>query len=196
MVFLFCFTNSPMTPPARKPSHGSKKKSRSTSPMEESPESCVNVYTFNVAPNSDIMECISDIASREQVSVTVMSASGKINKVSLQSSSNGEPDVMLHGPLTLVSLTGSYLYKNEYTLHPGATPPLPLSFGINLSTMGGNVFCGVVGGRLIAGDNVKLTVSTYTNPNILKYSAETHENGHNHNHHNENHKNKNSGNEQ
>ncbi|XP_047159212.1 AT-hook motif nuclear-localized protein 17-like [Vigna umbellata] len=185
-----------MIPPARKPTNGLKKKSRSTSPMDESPESSVNVFTFNVAPNSDVMECISDIASRDQVSVTVISATGKINKVTLQSSTNGEPDLMLHGPLTLVSLTGSYLYSNQYTLHPGATPPLSLSFGINLSTIGGKVFCGVVGGRVIAGENVKITVSTYTNPNILKYSAEGQEDGDNDNNDNENDKNNNFGDEQ
>ncbi|XP_014517185.1 AT-hook motif nuclear-localized protein 14-like [Vigna radiata var. radiata] len=185
-----------MTPPKRKPTNGSKKKSRSTSPMDESPESSVNVFTFNVAPNSDVMQCISDIASRDQVSVTVISATGKINKVTLKSSTNGEPDLMLHGPLTLVSLTGSYLYNNQYTLHPGATPPLSLSFGINLSTIGGKVFCGVVGGRVIAGENVKITVYTYTNPNILKYSAEGQEDSGNDNNDDENHKNNNFGDDQ
>ncbi|ESW18321.1 hypothetical protein PHAVU_006G031000 [Phaseolus vulgaris] len=180
-----------MTPSARRSTgkiHGSKNKSRSNSlPMTQSTDSSVNVFTFNVAPNSDVMECIFDIANRDQVSVTVIGASGRINNATLQSSTCSAPNFVLHGPFTLISLTGSYLYNNQYTLHPGATPPLNLSFGINLSTNGGKVFCGIVGGSIIARENVKITVSTYRNPHVLKYTVEGQDEGDSHSDDNENH---------
>jgi len=170
-----------MTPSARR-SSGKRNNSRFTSlSMAQSIESSANLITFNVAPDNDVMESIFDIVNRDQVSVTVIKASGKIKNVTLQSSTYGTPNAILHGHFTLLSLTGSYLYNNEYTLHPGATPPLPLSFGINLSTSAGKLFCGVVGGKVIAAENVQITVSTYKNPNILKYTTEDQEEGDNQN---------------
>jgi len=82
---------------------------------------------------------------------------------------------MLHGPFNLLSLTGSYLHNNQYTLLPGATPPRSLSFGIHLSTSHGRVFGGLVGGRVVAGDDVNLTISTFENPEIYRYGSEEQE---------------------
>jgi len=141
-------------------------------------KSSVSLITFNVPPNSDVMKSIFDIANREQVNVIVISASGKIKNATLHSSTYNTPNYILYGPFTLLSLTGSYLYNNENTLNPGATPPFPLSFGINLSTSEGKLFCGVVGGKVIAGENVQITLSTYKNPNK---TAEDQEEGDNQN---------------
>ncbi|CAJ1964832.1 unnamed protein product [Sphenostylis stenocarpa] len=178
---------TPSTRRSRGKSSSSKNKSRFTNlQMVQSSDSSMNVFTFNVAPNNDVMESIFDIAHRDHVSITVISASGTINKVTLQSSSHSTSSLILHGPFTLVSLTGSYLYNNQYTLHPGASPPFPLSFGINLSTSQGEVFCGIVGGRVIAGENVRVTISMYNNPDILKYTIECSERDDNHNDNNNN----------
>ncbi|QCD79344.1 AT-hook motif nuclear-localized protein 19-like [Vigna unguiculata] len=152
---------------------GSRNKPKPSSlRVPETTDSTMNVFTFNVAPNGDIMESILEIVHRDQVSVTVMNVSGMINNVTMEASNEGSPPIMLYGPFNFLSLTGSYLYDNHYILHPGATPPPPPSFGIHLSTAQGQVFSGIIGGRVIAGENVMITVSTFRNPDILKYTPE------------------------
>ncbi|KAK7333866.1 hypothetical protein VNO80_30646 [Phaseolus coccineus] len=177
------------TPSSRKPRGrplGSKNKSRSIPlPVSLPTEPFVNVVVVNVDPNRDIMECILDIAHQGQVSLSVLSAFGTVNSVTLRNSTHGAPYLVLHGPFKLLSLTGSYLYNNHYTLHLGSTPPSPLSFGINFSTTKGEIFTGVIGGRVVAGEGVTLTVSTYKNPHILKYTPESDEGDHNNSNNND-----------
>jgi len=166
-------TNPSSSKPRGRPL-GSKNKTKSTPPPVPLPtEPSVELLVVTVEPNRDIMECILDIVHQDHVSLSIISAIGMINSVTLRNSTHGAPSLVLHGPFKLLSLTGSYLYKNEYTLHLGATPPRPLSFGINLSAGNGEIFTGVVGGRVVAGEGVSLTVSTFKNPHILKYAAES-----------------------
>ncbi|CAJ1964834.1 unnamed protein product [Sphenostylis stenocarpa] len=170
---------SARTPRGRPP--GSRNRTSSiSSPMAEPDKSFTKVFAFNVPPNRDIMEFIFDIAHKDQVNVSVLNASGMINIVTLHNSQK----VMLHGPFTLLSLTGSYLCKNHYTLHPGVTSPFPLCFGINLSASHGQIIGGVIGGSVIAGEDVCLTISTFKNPGFLNYTFEQHDNS------NDNHGNK------
>jgi len=76
---------------------------------------------------------------------------------------------MQTGRFTLLSLAGSYLYNNFYT------PP----FTINLSTSHGQLFGGVVSGSVIAGENVRITVSTFKNSGILKFPRDQERHGNN-----------------
>ncbi|ESW18110.1 hypothetical protein PHAVU_006G013800 [Phaseolus vulgaris] len=160
--------NLPLTtPPSKKPRGrppGSKNK-----PKHSMPQPPMKILIVNVAPGHDIIETILHIARRSHVSLTILSASGTITTVTLRHVPTGSSAVMLHGPFNLLSLTGSYLYNNQYTLLPGATPPRSLSFGIHLSTSNGRVFGGLVGGRVVAGNDVNLTISTFKNPEIYKY---------------------------
>ncbi|CAJ1964868.1 unnamed protein product [Sphenostylis stenocarpa] len=155
------------TPPSKKPRGrppGSKNKPKYTMAQPS-----MKIVIVNVAPGRDIMETILDIAQQNHVSLTILSASGTIASVILRNTPTGSPSLMLHGPFNLLSLTGSFLYNNEYTLLPGATTPRSLSFGIHLSTSHGRIFGGPIGGRVVAGDDVSLTISTYKNPEIYKY---------------------------
>ncbi|ESW18323.1 hypothetical protein PHAVU_006G031200 [Phaseolus vulgaris] len=180
-----------MNPSTRKPigrPRGSKNKPSSTFlPVPQPEESSMKVFAFTVPPNRDIMEFILDIAHKGHVSVAILNASGTVNNVTLQNSTLSAPTTMQHGPFTLLSLAGSYLYNNLYTLHPGATPPFPLSFTINLSNSHGQIFGGVVTGSVIAAEHVRITVSTFKNTGILKFprDQQTHDNN-NHDNNNNN----------
>ncbi|ESW18322.1 hypothetical protein PHAVU_006G031100 [Phaseolus vulgaris] len=157
-----------MDPSAKKargrPPGSKNKASPSSLPMPKPDESSMKVFNFTVPPNRDIMEFIFDIAHKDNVNVTILSASGKINSVILRNSTDDTTQIMMHGPFTLLSLSGSYLYNNHNTLHSGPTPPFPLSFGINISTSHGELLGGVIGGSLISGEDVSVTVSTFKNP--------------------------------
>ncbi|RDX83407.1 AT-hook motif nuclear-localized protein 17, partial [Mucuna pruriens] len=162
-----------VTPPTKKPRGrppGSKNKSKPASiPKAQLVDPSVKLVIVEVPPGRDIIGSIIEVARRGHINLTILSANGMITSVTLRNASYGTPMITLHGPFTLLSLTGSYLYNNQYTFRLGATPPFPLSFGINLSTSQGQVFGGVVGGKVIASNNVTIVVSTFRNPEIYKY---------------------------
>ncbi|KAL5193387.1 AT-hook motif nuclear-localized protein 17 [Glycine soja] len=168
--------NLPLTNPPTKKPHGrpagSKNKPKITPFQVAQPvEPCMKVIIVNVTPSSDIIESILDVAHQGHVSLTVLSASGMITGVTLNNSSHGVDALTLRGPFTLLSLNGSYLYNNHYALHPGATPAPPLSFGISFSTSQGQVFGGAIGGRVIADNDVSLTICTFKNPVMYKHAS-------------------------
>ncbi|KAG4906558.1 hypothetical protein AAZX31_20G033400 [Glycine max] len=172
-----------MAPPTKNPRcrpRGSKNKPKSTSLSGQPIEPSVKLVTINVVPGMDVMETILDVAHRDHVSVLILNASGTIKNATVCDSPQGVPTLLI-GPFSMLSFTGYYLYNNQYALHPGATPPPPFSFGIKLCTSHGQVFNGLIGGSVIAGDNVSLMVSTFREPNICKFIPEGKEGNNNDN---------------
>ncbi|XP_020222977.1 AT-hook motif nuclear-localized protein 17 [Cajanus cajan] len=127
---------------------------------------------IHVPQGHDVVESIMDYARREHANVTILGGSGTIARVTLHNTSGGSTALTLHGPFTLVSFTGTYVYNDRYTLNTGATPPPHMAFGISLCTARGQLFQGAVGGKVIAGEAVSLTVSTFRNLEIYKCHPE------------------------
>ncbi|KAH1189188.1 Protein PIN-LIKES 1 [Glycine max] len=183
-------TPHPRKPRGRPP--GSKNKQKIISfPVAQPSEPFVRIVIINVDPGRDIMESILDVARQGHVNLTVLSTSGTVTKVTLQNSLHGAAALTLHGPFTLLSLNGSYLINNHHNHNSGATLPPPSSFGIHLSTSGGQAIGGAIGGQVIAGDNVKITVSTFWNPEMYKYIPEGNKGGNDDNNDRENNYNNN-----
>lgn len=154
--------------PRGRPS-GSKNKPKTTSLLVAQPvEPSMKLVIINVDRGKDIMQSILNVAHQGCVSLTVLSASGTVTSVTLCNSPNdGGGALMLHGPFTLLSINGSYFYNNnQYNLHSGATRSPPVSFGIHLSTSKGKILGGAIGGNVIAGDDVSITLSTFSHPEI------------------------------
>ena len=171
---------------------GSKNKQKIISfPVAQPSEPFVRIVIINVDPGRDIMESILDVARQGNVNLTVLSTSGTVTKVTLQNSLHGAAALTLHGPFTLLSLNGSYLINNHHNLNSGATLPPPSSFGIHLSTSGGQAIGGVIGGQVIAGDDVKITVSIFWNPEMYKYIPQGNNGGNDDNNNRENNYNNN-----
>ncbi|QCD79347.1 hypothetical protein DEO72_LG1g2986 [Vigna unguiculata] len=164
--------DSPAKKPRGRPPGSKNKKTSSPSLLRPEPdESSMKLFAFNVPPNIDIMGFIFDIAHKDNVNVTVLNASGTINSLILHNSTIGVTDIIMHGPSTLLSLSGSYFYNTHNTLHP----PFPLCFGINIFTSQDKILGGVIGGSLISGDAVSLTISTFKNPRFLNYTYQVEE---------------------
>nr|KYP60513.1 Putative DNA-binding protein ESCAROLA [Cajanus cajan] len=89
---------------------------------------------IHVPQGHDVVESIMDYARREHANVTILGGSGTIARVTLHNTSGGSTALTLHGPFTLVSFTGTYVYNDRYTLNTGATPPPHMAFGISLCT--------------------------------------------------------------
>ncbi|KHN43723.1 hypothetical protein glysoja_047336 [Glycine soja] len=159
---------------------GSKNKPKSTSLSGQPVKPSVKLVTINIVPRMDVMETILDVARRDHVSVVILNAFGTIKNATVCDSPQGVPTLLI-GPFSMLSFTGYYLYNNQYALHPGATPPPLFSFGIKLCISHGQVFNGLIGGSVIAGDNVSLMVSTFREPNICKFIPEGKEGNNNDN---------------
>ncbi|KAG4917756.1 hypothetical protein JHK82_055224 [Glycine max] len=72
-----------------------------------------------------------------------------------------------HCPPTPWAFHESYLYNNnQYNLQFGATCSLLVSFGIHLSTSKGEILGGAIDGNVIPGDDVNITLSTFSHPEI------------------------------
>ncbi|CAJ1964862.1 unnamed protein product [Sphenostylis stenocarpa] len=145
-------------------------------PALDENQASMKLVIVNVAAGCDVLKSILDIGRRGHTSLAVQSASGTIASVTLRHIPHSVPALRVYGPFNLLSLTGSYFYNNQHTLHPGATPPPSFSFGIHLSTSDGHVFGGNIDGPVIASKNVSLTIFTFKNPGIDKYVPEGEEN--------------------
>ncbi|KAL9276857.1 hypothetical protein ACSQ67_025594 [Phaseolus vulgaris] len=144
----------------------------SSSHIPPPPPPTTRLVIIKVASGCDIIESIFDVARRNQTSLAIQSVFGTIASVTLRNIANVVPAIVAYGPFNILSLTGCYFYDNQYTLFPEATPPPSFFFGIHFSTSHGRVFCGNVGGRVIAYKEVILTIFTFKNPRILKYVPE------------------------
>ncbi|KAK7411830.1 hypothetical protein VNO78_03272 [Psophocarpus tetragonolobus] len=169
----------PLSPSPQQPKRprgrplGSKNKGKfATLPGNEPDDPTADIMLINVSPDKDVIETVTEYGRLRHVSLAVLSASGTVNSVTLRNSPHGNPTLTLYGPFSLLSITGAYLYNQHYILHPGANPP-KLSFGINLSNSHGELFCGTVAGRVVAGQNVCVTVSAFTNPHVFRHVPET-----------------------
>ncbi|XP_020231050.1 AT-hook motif nuclear-localized protein 17 [Cajanus cajan] len=166
-------TSSGKKPRGRPPGSKNKPKPKPNSVLV--PEAAGVDQSFviiDVPQGEDIMGYIVDLACRENLSVTVVNGSGNIASVTLRHATHGSAASTLHGPFSLVSFSGTFLYNNHYTLPAGATPPPCITFGISLCDSEGHVFGGAVGGKVVTGDIVSLTASTFRNPKIYKYDLE------------------------
>nr|KYP71296.1 Putative DNA-binding protein ESCAROLA [Cajanus cajan] len=82
---------------------------------------------INIVPNkSDIIKTVVQFAYR--VSFKVVSASGTISCVTLRQPDSQTPAFIIHGPFTLVSLSGTYINNNPFA----ATSSLSSSLTSNL----------------------------------------------------------------
>lgn len=74
----------------------------------------------------------------------------------------------LHGPFTLISLSGTYLENAD------GSPVPSFSFGITLSASQGQVFGGVVGGKVTAGGQVVVVANVFENAVYLTLPERDH----------------------
>ncbi|CAJ2639500.1 unnamed protein product [Trifolium pratense] len=175
----------PISPPYKKPRGrppGSKNKPKPPLVITQDNEQAMKPVVIEVAAGTDVLEAVIQFAVRSASCLTVLSGSGTIAVATLHYPLCRSPAFTLHGPFSLMSLTGTFLYPPppppppppvslSLPIGPSGNPnpvelmPGGLSFGITLAGLQGQVFGGIIGGKVIAGgDGVKITVSLFKNP--------------------------------
>ena len=145
---------------------GSKNKPKQSVVADRDDET-PNHVILEVAAGSDVVDSVMQFARRRRRGISVLSGSGSISNVTLLQPNPHPTTCTINGPLSLVSLSGTYI--NGDFPPPGDSPssssaiPPPgySSFGICLSNAQNCVFGGVVVGKLIAASVVVVVATTF-----------------------------------
>ncbi|ESW14239.1 hypothetical protein PHAVU_008G264600 [Phaseolus vulgaris] len=140
---------------------GSKNKQKLTFVINRSSEHVEKPILIQIPRNSDVIETLTQFARDYQTSITVQTASGSILNATLRDDSEYEISTFIvHGPFTLVSLSGTCINNNSSTT---LSSNFDCFFNICFCSNIDQSFMGVVGGKVIAGDDVVLTATIFKN---------------------------------
>ncbi|XVF69488.1 hypothetical protein PTKIN_Ptkin11bG0086400 [Pterospermum kingtungense] len=177
--------NTTRKPRGRPP--GSKNKPKPPIVITRDSDSTMKPVILEISAGSDIIDTIISFARRNHVGVSILSAAGSVSNVTLRHPVSHAPALSLHGPFGLLSLSGSFVGFNVSPSSSKApqsssssTSPsrsslssLSCSFGITLSGAQGQVFGGIVGGKVIAATLVIVVATTFTNPAFHRLPCES-----------------------
>ncbi|KAM4084012.1 hypothetical protein ACB094_08G100600 [Castanea mollissima] len=174
-----CVTEFGSTPEVSKKPRGrpagSKNKPKPPIVITKNSDSAMKPVILEISAGNDVVETLIQFARKRHVGISVLSGSGSVSNVTLRHPAvSHAPSLSLHGPFNLLSLSGSFLgySTTSSTKPPSSSSSSPSSssfvsissFGICLAGAQGQVFGGIVGGKVIAESLVVVVAATYSNP--------------------------------
>ncbi|KAK7277140.1 hypothetical protein RIF29_18291 [Crotalaria pallida] len=185
-----------VAPPQKKPRGrppGSKNRPKPPIVITQGSDKVLKPIVIEVAIGCDLVEALVTFARRRNVGISVLSASGSIATVTLHHPHPHSLPFTLHGPFTLLSLTGTYLCgppppphvplvigggvggaaaassssSSSSIFNPNPNHPfatITKSFGISLLGSQGDVFGGAVAGKVVAASNVAIMATMFKKP--------------------------------
>ncbi|XWS52622.1 hypothetical protein CRYUN_Cryun11dG0086400 [Craigia yunnanensis] len=189
----FSSENTARKPRGRPP--GSKNKPKPPIVITRDSDSAMKPVILDISAGSDIIDIIISFARRNHVGVCIISATGSVSNVTLRHPVSHAPALSLHGPFGLLSLSGSFIGSSTLSSSSktsqstsSSTSPSPCSlsslscsFGVTLAGAQGQVFGGIVGGKIMAATQVIVVAATFINPAFHRLPCE----GDNEDHHQE-----------
>ena len=156
---------------------GSKNKPKPPIIITKDSDSAMKPVVLEISAGSDVVETVIQFARRRHVGIIVLSGSGSVSNVTLRHPVSHAPSLSLHGPFSLLSLSGSFQQQPSSS---SSSPPVSFSsssFGICLAGAQGQVFGGIVAGKVIAASRVVVVAATYTSPAFHRLPSEADEAG-------------------
>ncbi|KAL6284598.1 hypothetical protein ACE6H2_015527 [Prunus campanulata] len=166
---------------------GSKNKPKPPIVITKDSEAAVKPVVLEISAGSDVIEAIIQYARRRHVGISVLSGSGAVSNVTLihPAGPHHHPNApsllsLLHGPFNLLSLSGSFMdavpaaptcsssASSKVASAGGCSLLGSGSFGICLAGAQGQVFGGIVGGKVVAASAVVVVGATFVNPKVLR----------------------------
>ncbi|CAJ1971366.1 unnamed protein product [Sphenostylis stenocarpa] len=143
---------------------GSKNKPKLTLFISQDHHHAHKPIFIQVPRNSDVIGALTQFARDYQISITVLSASGSILNATLRQSHSHNSTFILHGPFNLVSLTGTCIINSPCAASSSSSSDLDFhsSFNISFCSNLGQSFIGVVGGKVVAGDDVAVAAILFS----------------------------------
>ncbi|XVF04855.1 hypothetical protein REPUB_Repub05bG0121200 [Reevesia pubescens] len=176
--------NTARKPRGRPP--GSKNRPKPPIVITRDSDSAMKPVILEISAGSDIIDTIISFARKNHVGVSIISATGSVSNVTLRHPVSHAPALSLHGPFGLLSLSGSFIASSTLSSNktsqssPSSTSPSPCSlssplscsFGVTLAGAQGQVFGGIVGGKVMAATQVIVVAATFINPSFLRLPCE------------------------
>ncbi|KAK6925533.1 PPC domain [Dillenia turbinata] len=166
---------------------GSKNKPKPPIVITRESDSSMRPAILEVSPGSDIIDSVVKFARRQHVGLSLISGAGTVSSVTLRHPINHAPSFSLHGPFSILSLSGTYISPPS-TCSPNSSSSSatasasttssssPCCFGISLAGQQGHVFGGIVAGEVIAASQVVVMAATFSNPSFHKLPSEVEDN--------------------
>ncbi|KAB2080549.1 hypothetical protein ES319_A05G073700v1 [Gossypium barbadense] len=158
---------------------GSKNKPKPPIVITRDTDSAMKPVILDISAGSDIIDAIITFARSNHVGICIINVIGSVSNVTLRHPVSQAPALSLHGPFGLLSLSGSYIAsttlssstETSQSSQPSSSPSpsslssnLSCSFGITLAGAQGQVFGGMIGGKVIAATQVIVVAATFVNP--------------------------------
>ncbi|CAK7330625.1 unnamed protein product [Dovyalis caffra] len=162
---------------------GSKNRPKPPIIITKDCESSMKPAILEISAGSDVIETIINFARRNHAGISVISATGSVANVTLRHPVSHTPPLSLRGPFNLLALFGSFVgsfaTNKGACASPSSSPPGSLyscsSFGISLTGVQGQVFGGIVAGKVIAASQVVVVAATFLNPTFHRLPSENDE---------------------
>ncbi|KAJ6905452.1 AT-hook motif nuclear-localized protein 17-like [Populus alba x Populus x berolinensis] len=160
---------------------GSKNRPKPPIIITKDCESSMKPAILEISAGSDVIETIVNFARRNHAGISVISATGSVANVTLRHPVSHTPSLSLHGPFNLLALFGSVvgpLATNKASCAsppPGSAVHSCSSFGISLAGAQGQVFGGIVAGKVMAATQVVVVAATFLNPTFHRLPGENDE---------------------
>ncbi|OIW04186.1 hypothetical protein TanjilG_00746 [Lupinus angustifolius] len=150
---------------------GSKNKPKPPFVITQESEDSLKPVVIEIPIGNDIIQTLINFAHHHRVSISLLSGSGSVTEITLRHHVSRASVFPIHGTCRILSLTGSYirvrlpsLASSNVAFHPCS------SFGIIVAGPQGQVYGGVIGGRVIAASVVMVVATVFKNPQFHRFS--------------------------
>ncbi|MED6115145.1 hypothetical protein PIB30_087431 [Stylosanthes scabra] len=135
---------------------GSKNKPKPPIFIREVNEHGMRPILIQMAPGVDVTQALINFAVRRRIGISILSACGSISEATIHNTLplNANPiGLPMRGPFNMMSLSGTY--------YDGHVQPASSSFSILLGGTHGQVFGGIVAGKVVAAGTVKVMAASF-----------------------------------
>ncbi|XP_050908134.1 AT-hook motif nuclear-localized protein 28-like [Lathyrus oleraceus] len=151
---------------------GSKNKPKPPSVVMVEPETFMEPIFIEIPTGKDVVESIIKTAWRHQADISVLGGSGLVSEVMLLNSASLNSPFTIRGNLQMTSLIGTYFNPDSDRVPSEfAVDPAYSSFSIFLSGNHGQVFGGVVSGKVRASSVVLISATICRKPKLYRVAS-------------------------
>lgn len=134
---------------------GSKNKVKPLMIVKQESTNVLRAHVLEIVSGGDVAQSLATFAARQQRGISILSASGTVNDVTVRQPATASAVVTLHGRYEILSLSGTFLPAPDTTGATGLT--------VYLAGGQGQVVGGRVVGALVASGPIVVTAATFRN---------------------------------
>ncbi|MED6177099.1 hypothetical protein PIB30_094625, partial [Stylosanthes scabra] len=134
---------------------GSKNKPKPPIFIREANEHGMRPIFIQMAPGVDVIQALINFAVSRHIGISILSACGSISEATIHNTlslSTNPIGLLMRGPFNMMSLSGTY--------YDGHVQPASSSFSILLGGTYGQVFGGIITGKVVGAGIVKVMVAS------------------------------------